>query len=337
MSRNIEIICTVGPSSFSKNILNKLKKLKVDLFRINLSHTSIVDLPKIIKTLQNLKINSVCIDTEGSQVRTTTITKKFFKSNQVIFFNNRRKNKGNKIGLYPPINFEELREKNIISIGFENLKLKIIKVEKNILKAVVIGEGFVESNKGVHFNKNIKISGVTAKDIEAIAIARKLNVKNFALSFANNKNDVLNFRKLIGEKSDLISKIETKQALKNLDEIIKHSNKILIDRGDLSRYVPIEKIPIVQVEILKKAKSKKKKCYVATNLLETMVINKLPTRAESNDIFSTLEKGADGLVLAAETALGKYPVECVQFIKKCINTYKNYKKYTKNTGLNYFQ
>lgn len=336
MVRNIKTICTIGPSSFSKKILSKLKKLKVDLFRINLSHTQIGDLSKIIKMLQNLKINNVCIDTEGSQIRTTTVTKKFFKTNQIIFFNKRSKNKGNKIGLYPQINFEELSTKNTISIGFENLKLKIVKVKKNILKAIVISAGYAESNKGVHFNKNIKISGITNKDVEGIAIARKLNVKNFALSFANNKKDVLNFRKLIGKKSDLISKIETKKALKNLDEIIKNSDKILIDRGDLSRYVSIEKIPIVQVEILRKAKSKKTKCYVATNLLETMVINKQPTRAESNDIFSTLEKGADGLVLAAETAVGKYPVECVQFIKKCIKTYKNYEQYTKNTGLNYF-
>ena len=180
------------------------------------------------------------------------------------------------------------------------------------------------------------MTGVTKKDIEAISIAKELNVKNFALSFANNKNDVLNFRNLIGKKSNLISKIETGQAVENLDEIIKNSNEILIDRGDLSRYVPIEEIPITQMKILKKANSKKKKCYVATNLLETMVKNKQPTRAESNDIFSTLDKGADGLVLAAETAIGKYPIECVQFIKKCIVTYKNYRKNPKNIGSKYF-
>ena len=82
-------------------------------------------------------------------------------------------------------------------------------------------------------------------------------------------------------------------------------------------------------KVRKKTKLKKKKCYVATNLLETMVKNKQPTRAESNDIFSTLEKGADGLVLAAETAIGKYPIECVEFIKKCIKTYKDYERYKK--------
>ena len=253
--------------------------------------------------------------------------KKFLKTKQTIFFNKKKRNSAIKIGLYPQFNFNELKINNTISIGFENLKIKIIKVTKDILKAIVINEGYVESNKGVHFSKNIKIKGLTDKDIQAIKIAKKLNVKNFALSFANNEADVKYFRKLIGGQADLISKIETMEAIKNLEVIIKNSDKILIDRGDLSRYVPIEKIPIVQIQILKKANLKKTKCYVATNLLETMVKNSQPTRAESNDIFSTLDKGADGLVLAGETAIGKYPIECVKFIKKSIKTYKHYNKY----------
>jgi len=327
MSKNIKIICTIGPSTFETKKLKQLKKLNVDLFRINLSHTKIVDLPKRIKQLKKLRIKNICIDTEGSQVRTTILKKKFLKTKQTIFFNKKKRNSANKIGLYPHFNFNELKINNTISIGFENLKIKIIKVTKDILKAIVINEGYVESNKGVHFSKNIKIKGLTDKDIQAIKIAKKLNVKNFALSFANNEADVKYFRKLIGGQADLISKIETMEAIKNLEVIIKNSDKILIDRGDLSRYVPIEKIPIVQIQILKKANLKKTKCYVATNLLETMVKNSQPTRAESNDIFSTLDKGADGLVLAGETAIGKYPIECVKFIKKSIKTYKHYNKY----------
>ena len=327
MKKKIDIICTIGPSTFKKKELKNLKKLNVNLFRINLSHTKINDLQKKIIMLKKLKINNICIDTEGSQVRTTTIRKKLLKKNRIVFFNRKQINKQNyEIGLYPFFNFNELNKGNTIHIGFENLKLKVIKSTLNTIKAIVVNEGYVESNKGVHFNKNIKMKGVTNKDIEAIILAKKLNVSNFALSFANNKKDVVAFRNLIGRKSNLISKIETKQSLKNLNEIIDNSDKILIDRGDLSRYVPIEKIPIAQMEILKKSKLKKKKCWVATNLLETMVKNKQPTRAESNDIFSTLDKGADGLVLAAETAIGKYPIECVEFITKCIRSYKNYKK-----------
>jgi len=116
----------------------------------------------------------------------------------------------------------------------------------------------------------------------------------------------------------LISKIETKQGYKNIKEITKNSDAVLIDRGDLSRYFPIESIPMVQKLILQNVKSLKKECYIATNLLESMLNNFYPTRAESNDIYSCLELGAKGLVLAAETAIGKYPEECVNFINKCI-------------------
>tara|TARA_Y100001970_G_C14119911_1_gene795688 strand:+ start:47 stop:1033 length:987 start_codon:yes stop_codon:yes gene_type:complete len=323
--KDIKLICTIGPSTFSKNKLLQLKKLNIDLFRINLSHTKVKDLERRIKTLKNLKItNKICIDTEGAQIRTTLLPKRNFKTNQIVYINKKNKNKGNKIGFYPNFDFYKLKTKSQISIGFENLKLRILKITKNIIKTVVINDGFVESNKGVHLSKNIKLNALTKKDIESIVIAKKLNIKNYALSFANSAYDVLKFRQLIGGNSNLISKIETSEAVKNLDKIIRASDKILIDRGDLSRYVPIENIPIVQMQILKKANLKKKKCYVATNLLESMVKQNQPTRAESNDIFSTLEKGADGLVLAAETAKGKYPIECVKFIRKCIKTYNNF-------------
>jgi pyruvate kinase len=160
----------------------------------------------------------------------------------------------------------------------------------------------------------------------AIEVGKKFKVKYFALSFANRLKDVKLFRKLIGKKSFLISKIETKKAYKNIKEITKSSNAILIDRGDLSRYYPIDSIPIIQKLIINEAKLLKTECYIATNLLESMIVNFYPTRAESNDIFSCLELGAKGLVLAAETAIGEYPKECVSFVKKCIIRRDNFLK-----------
>ena len=124
----------------------------------------------------------------------------------------------------------------------------------------------------------------------------------------------------------MISKIETLNAINNLKEISKISNAVLIDRGDLSREVPIEKIPLAQEYIIKESKKNKKPVYVATNLLETMIKDSSPTRAESHDIYSTLNQGASGLVLAAESAIGKNPIECVIFLKKCISAY-NAKKF----------
>ena len=124
----------------------------------------------------------------------------------------------------------------------------------------------------------------------------------------------------------IISKVESKIALKNLDEICKKSDGILIDRGDLSRDVPIERIAFAQNHILEKAGKYKTPVYVATNFLESMIDNPQPTRSEINDIVSTLEKGGSGIVLAAETAIGKFPLECVRMVSNVIKEHQNFKK-----------
>ena len=137
----------------------------------------------------------------------------------------------------------------------------------------------------------------------------------------NSHHDLNEVRKITGSNVFLISKIETKNSLINLNKIAKNSDALLIDRGDLSRYIPIEKIPIAQEQVIKFSKKNNKITYVATNLLETMIKETQPTRAESHDIYSTLKQGAKGLVLAAETAIGQNPVGCVKFLKKCINVF----------------
>ena len=184
----------------------------------------------------------------------------------------------------------------------------------------------MESNKGVHINQKIKLQPLTKKDEYAIKIANQNKIKFFAISFVNRSSDIDKVKKLVNNKAFIISKIETKSAMNELKSITNKSNALLIDRGDLSRYIPIEEIPPAQEKIIKIGKSKNVPVYVATNLLETMIKENQPTRAESQDIFSTLKQGASGLVLAAETAIGINPVGCVKFLKKSINVYRRFKK-----------
>jgi len=320
--KKTKIICTLGPASYKKKIILELKKLGVSIFRINLSHTNIKLLPRIIDSLKKINLKNICIDTEGAQVRTEKVNKKiFFRKNQVIkIFNKRITNTNKKISFYPNFKFSQLKLKTKIFIGFNDLKLLIIKKNSDYLLAKVISSGFLESNKGVHFESKLTLPPLTEKDIKGINIAKKFNLKYYAMSFVNNENDIKKIRKLIGNNF-LISKIETSNALKNLKNISKNSNALLIDRGDLSRYIPIEKIPIIQEEISNFTKLTKKPLYVATNLLETMVKDNQPTRAESHDIYSTLKQGVSGLVLAAETAIGRDPVNCTKFLKNCIKVF----------------
>ena len=322
---NIKIICTLGPSSFKKSILSKLKILGVDIFRINLSHTNKKDISKKIDFLRKNKIKNICLDTEGAQIRTTLIpNKKYLNKNKIIKIFNRDKNSDAKnISLFPKFDIFSLKKGIKIDIGFDNLRLKVIKkFNKKYATAKVIKPGHLESRKGVHIHKNIYIPPFTEKDEYAIKLASKKNIKYFALSFVNNHKDVVSLKKKLKRNFFIISKIETLNAIDDLKKICKSSNALLIDRGDLSRYVPIEKIPLIQEHIIKVSTKYKRPTYVATNLLETMVTQRSPTRAESNDIYSTLKQGAKGLVLAAETAIGSFPVDCVKFMKRCITIYK---------------
>ena len=329
--RKIKIICTLGPSSFKKTVLKKLIKQKIDIFRINLSHTPISDIKNKINYLKKNNVRNICIDTEGAQLRTTiTKNKSYFlkKGSTVFLFNKEKKSDNKKIFLYPNFNFNKIPKGTNIDIGFNNLTIKTISYNRlnNSYKCKVLKSGILESKKGVHLSSDIKLPPLTEKDIFALKLARKMNIKNFAISFVNNHDDILKVKSIVGKDAYIISKIETKNSLKNLNKIAKVSSALLVDRGDLSRYIKIEEMPKAQLYVIKKGKLQKKPTFVATNLLETMIKENLPTRAESHDIYATLRQGADGLVLAAETAIGKSPVDCVKFLKRCIkvNNKKNF-------------
>jgi len=161
--------------------------------------------------------------------------------------------------------------------------------------------------------------------MQSINIRKKNKIKNYALSFTSSADDINRFKKILPTENK-IYKLETKKALQNLKTIIRSGSKFLIDRGDLSKEVKIENIPAFQRKIVKEVKKiKNKEVYIATNLLESMIKNIYPTRAEANDIFNCLEMGANGLVLAAETAVGNYPQAAVSFLNKIINNYKKFK------------
>ncbi len=320
--RKNSIFCTVGPSSLNKKFL-KISQKKVDLFRINLSHVSLTELKKNINFLRKHSKVPICIDTEGAQIRTKVKSKKFFKLNRTGKLEKYKKG----FSFYPFEIFDKIKVGDIFSIGFKGLKIKIIKKNKLNFFFKVINEGYLENNKGVYLNnRNIKINFLTNKDKEAIKISKKLNIKYFALSFTNSSKDIMNFSKLLPNQIK-IYKIETKKAVNDFKEIIKYGSNFLIDRGDLSQDISIQNIPVAQRKIIKIAKKyKDKNIFVATNFLESMIKSPFPTRAEANDIFNTLEMGASGLVLAEETAVGKYPIECINFLRDVYSSFKKYKK-----------
>jgi len=316
-----EIFCTLGPNSLNKKFLLAANKLKVNLLRINMSHVEIKKLLSLIKFIRRFSKIPICIDTEGAQIRTKVKKALKLKANKIIHIFRKQEN----FCLYPPEIYDQLKQGDILDIGFTGLVVRILKKNKLNLAAKVLKSGLLETNKGVHLkNRKIKINFLTKKDFKAIEIGKKYGIKNYALSFTNTKQDVINFNRLLNNEKKFF-KIETKTALKNLKSILYLGQNFLIDRGDLSKDISFEYIPVAQRQILKVSNKLKKKVYVATNFLETMIINSSPTRGEVNDIFNTLELGAKGLVLAAETAIGNHPIECIRVLKKIINIFSKNK------------
>ena len=319
MKNKIEILCTLGPSSLNKKFL-EFANSNIDLLRLNMSHLSLDELKKNIAYIKKFSKVPICIDTEGAQIRTKSKKIFFFKKNKKI-----KIYKDRNFYFYPEDVFDKLNVNDKLIIGFRGLLVKIEKKNNTFATCKVINEGFFEPNKGVHIiNRKINLNYLTKKDFEAIKIGQKLNIKHYALSFTNSHNDVKKFNNLL-KNENKIFKLETKNAVKNLHKIFNFGNNFLIDRGDLSQDVKIENIPIIQRKIIHLAKKNNKNVYVATNFLESMIVNNYPTRAEVNDIYNTMEMGAKGLVLAAETAVGKNPIECLRVLKKIIKVFK--KKY----------
>ena len=320
-----EILCTIGPASLNRKTINRLEELGVNLLRINLSHTEIKDLPDIVKNIRELTKLPICFDSEGAQIRTgkmgegtiSLTENSFVKVMKEVVMGN-----SSMINFYPLGILSEVKAGDFVSIDFNSVLCQVVEAQDEFLQLKVLSGGVVGSNKAVTVEREISMNPFTEKDLKAFKIAKEMDIKHVALSFVNHSSDVDKLRKILPSDVQIISKIECRNALNDLDEIIKKSDAILIDRGDMSRQVNIERIPQLQKEIIKRTHQSNGKVYVATNLLESMINSSSPTRAEVNDIYNTLNDGADGLVLAAETAVGKYPVRAVEIVVKMIHEFE---------------
>ncbi len=324
-----EIFCTLGPASINDWVIERLESLGVSLFRVNLSHTKIDRLREVIHEIQRRTSVPICLDTEGAQFRTGDFAIKEVRLKEgamISIFHTPMSGNESGFNLYPLEMVEKFQVGDLISIDFNSALVQVVRKHSAGFEARVITGGAVGQNKAVNVDRKISMSALTKKDYEALRIGNEMNIRYAALSFAKCGRDVEEIRSVVDKKTFVISKIESYEGIKHLEEIAHKSDALLIDRGDLSRELPIEQIPRAQKEIIAQAKqfAPNIKVYVATNLLESMITSANPTRAEVNDIFNTLIDGADGLVLAAETAIGLHPVRCATMVSKVIQQFSEF-------------
>lgn len=321
----IKLICTLGPSSLSPNVLRDMDELGVSIFRLNMSHTPTEGLDGLIRQLRQVTRTLLCIDTEGAQIRTGRLlggAAELRRDAEVTLVRGEVEGTESAFTLRPPEVFDYLEPGTLLSVDFNGVLLLVRQSDHLSVRARVLCGGRVQSNKGVSANREIPLSPLTEKDRVAVEIARRNGINLFALSFASSEAAVRSLRQVVGPGATVMAKVESRAALAHIDQIILASDAIVLDRGDLSRDVAVEELPFLQKSIIRKAHQRPVPIYVATNLLESMVSSPFPSRAEVNDIVSTLLDGANGLVLAAETAIGRYPVRCVSMVRRLINQYE---------------
>ena len=335
MEKKAKIIATLGPSIFSENKLKRLIDLGVDAFRINFSHNT-NGINKVISRIRKIERNknkkiALIADLQGVKLRVGKIKNESqkIKYNQKYIFDN-KKELGNSNRITFPYQriLKKLKKGNKILVDDGKFVFVVIKKENQSVTTICKSKNcYIKSNKSVHIqNLDISFNKLTLKDKKDIKSAIKLGCNWIALSYIQNENLIHEARKLIKKDVGIISKIENKHALKNITKIIKATDSIMIARGDLAIDIGHSEVPKVQLSLIKKCSQLSKSVIVATQMLESMIENDTPTRAEINDIATAIFQGADTVMLSAETAIGKFALQAVSTMQQTIISTEKYKK-----------
>lgn len=329
--QNTKIVATVGPASSSYENLLALVKAGVDVFRMNFSHGTHEDHQQVINHVIHINEKyglhiGLLGDLQGPKLRIGEMENNGLEINEgdILTFVN-EPCVGNMERIY--MSYKEFAQD--VNVGEEvlvddgKLVLQVVETNKiDTVKLKVLFGGVLSSRKGVNLPKtNISLPALTEKDHKDLKYMLTQPINWIALSFVRHQKDVKELKAIIDEHNHpakIISKIEKPEAVKNIDKIIKHSNGIMVARGDLGIEVPIERIPVIQKEIIKKCIHRSRPVIVATQMMDSMIINPGPTRAEVTDVANAVLDGADAVMLSGETSVGKHPVKVVQEMNKII-------------------
>ncbi|MFW9902142.1 MAG: pyruvate kinase [Candidatus Thorarchaeota archaeon] len=329
----VKIVSTLGPASSSKEMLKKLIDTGVDIFRLNFSHGTHEekrDLAERIREVsKNIKHIGILADIQGPKIRVGK-----FKEDQAYSLGISQKVKvyekeieGDQDQFSIPLpGF--LKSMSIGDNFFVNdgiIKIKVIGKESDHIIGEVLAGGMISNRKGVNIPAGELSQKVpTDKDIKDLEFIAKIDPEYVAISFVSGGEDVLHVKRILenygNSKIKLISKIERPIALRNFDQILEVSDGIMVARGDLGVEIDPDKVPLWQKEMIYKSNREGKPIIVATQMLESMVTNPIPTRAEANDVYNAVMDGADAVMLSAETAVGKFPINAVQYMNQIAKT-----------------
>jgi pyruvate kinase len=335
-----KIVCTIGPASKSKTKLTKMIRAGMSVARINSSHGTHETNGELIKNVRRasseVKANvGIMVDLQGPRIRIKKLKREIhIRKGQEIFFyegkNGASTWKGGKVylGIDSKNLLKHMKLKDVIYIDNGMMEVEVIKKSRRYLKCKVLVGGIVKSRKGVNIPRiALQMEALTKSDKVNLEFALSQNVDFIAMSFVRIADDIKKLKKLIKkmlpgvDASDLpevIAKIETREAVVNFDEILKEVDGVMIARGDLGIELPVEQIPMIQKDMIKKCMDNAKPVIVATQMLESMMENPRPTRAEITDVSNAVIDHTDAVMLSGESAMGLYPLKTVQVMFRII-------------------
>jgi pyruvate kinase len=323
--RKVKILATLGPASASREMIEKLFIAGVDVFRINMSHTNHALLKELhghIRAVEEKLKRPIGIlaDLQGPKIRIGTFAEKEVKiipGDQFVFDTNPEPGDATRVFLPHPEIFAGAKKGDSLLLNDGRLRVEITKAEPTRLETKIIYGGVLSNRKGVNLPDTLlAIPALTEKDRADLEAAASLGVDWIALSFVQRAEDVAEAQKLVKGRAGVMAKIEKPSALPVLDEILKISDGIMVARGDLGVELPLETVPARQKHITRSARRFGKPVVVATQMLESMITEPVPTRAEVSDVATAVYEGADAVMLSAESASGAWPEKAVQTMDK---------------------
>ena len=335
-NKKTKIVATLGPATDTKEILTELARNGVNVFRINFSHADYEDVKRRVKIIREINAENdfniaILGDLQGPKLRVgvmeeevvledgdtfTFTTEKCIGTKEKAFMTYQRFPKDVKVG-----------EHILVDDGKLMFEVMSTNKETEVIVKVIVG-GALKSKKGVNLpNTAISLPALTEKDMADAVFAIEQHVDWMALSFVRTPEDLRMLRDLIAQHSEyripIIAKIEKPEAVANIDSLIPYCDGLMVARGDLGVEIPMQDVPLIQKKLVRRAKRARIPVIIATQMMETMIDNPVPTRAEVNDVANSIMDGADAVMLSGETSVGKHPIKVIQKMSEIIKSVEN--------------
>ncbi len=329
--RRTKIVATIGPASADREVLKKMIEQGVDVCRINFSHGSHEDHHQVIETVRSIDAElgvhtAILADLQGPKLRVGKMKDggvPLKKDQELIITTEECEGDDKRVFMTYQEFPHDVKVGERVLMDDGKLIMEVVSTDKKReVKVRVMQDGTLKSNKGVNLpNTTISLPSLTEKDLEDLEFVLQQPIDYIGLSFVRSARDIIELRHLIskaGKMHKVVAKIEKPEALDDIDAIIRETDALMVARGDLGVEIPLQNVPLIQKDLIKKSLRHAKPIIVATQMMESMIENVSPTRAEVNDVANAVLDGADAVMLSGETSVGNHPIMVIETMRKIV-------------------